>query len=70
MIIEYDKSIDALYIRIEVTEIARTEEVEEGVNLDFNAEGKLVGIEILNAREKYKSKDLFSIDTEPLAMMD
>ena len=50
MIIEYDKSIDALYIRIEVTEIARTEEVEEGVNLDFNAEGKLVGIEILNAR--------------------
>jgi len=70
MKIEYDKIVDALYIRIEETEVARTDEIEEGVNLDFNSEGKLIGIEILNAKEKYKSKDLFSIDTEPLAMMD
>ena len=70
MKLEYDKEVDALYIRIEETIVAKTKEVEEGINLDFDVEGKLIGIEILNAKARYKSKDLFSIDTEPLAMMD
>ena len=70
MKLEYDKEVDALYIRIEETIVAKTKEVEEGINLDFDVEGKLIGIEILNAKARYKAKDLFSIDTEPLAMMD
>ena len=70
MKIEYDKEVDALYIRIEETEIAKTNEIEEGINLDFSADGKLVGVEILNARERYKAKDLFSINTEALVLLD
>jgi len=70
MTLEYDKEVDALYIRIEETYIDKTQELEEGINLDFDLEGKLIGVEILNAKERYKAKDLFSINTEALALMD
>ena len=39
MKIEYDKEVDALYIRIQEKYVARTQEVAEGVNLDFDADG-------------------------------
>lgn len=68
MKLEYDKEVDALYIRIEEAYVARTEEIEEGTNLDFDEHGKLIGIEIINAVERYKSSDLFTISTEALAL--
>ncbi len=68
MKVEYDKEVDALYIRIVETHIARTEELDEGVNLDFDNQGKLVGIEILNAMERYNPSDLFTVATEALVM--
>jgi uncharacterized protein YuzE len=70
MILEYDKEVDALYIRIQEVEVARTVEVEEGTNLDFDADGKLVGVEILNALERYKPQDLFRVSSEALALME
>ena len=39
MKIEYDKEVDALYIRIQEKDVARTEEVSDGVNLDFDGDG-------------------------------
>jgi len=70
MILEYDKEVDALYIRIQEVEVARTVEVEEGTNLDFDADGKLVVVEILNALERYKPQDLFRVSSEALALME
>ena len=70
MILEYDKEVDALYIRIQEVEVARTVEVEEGTNLDFDADGKLIGVEILNALERYKPQDLFRVSSEALALME
>jgi len=70
MTLEYDKEVDALYIRIQEVEVARTVEVEEGINLDFDSQGKLVGIEILNALERYKPQDLFRVSSEALAMTE
>jgi uncharacterized protein YuzE len=67
---EYDKEVDALYIRIEEVKIARTEELAEGVNLDFDPQGRLVGIEILNALERYRPSDIFTISTESLALTE
>jgi excisionase family DNA binding protein len=50
MKIEYDKDVDALSISfVDRPRSARTEEVSEGINLDFNSKGKLVAIEILDA---------------------
>ncbi len=45
----YDREADALYIRLapKGTVIEETREVAEHVNLDFDAAGRLVGIEIL-----------------------
>jgi uncharacterized protein YuzE len=67
---EYDKEVDALYIRIEEVKITRTEELAEGVNLDFDSQGRLVGIEILNALERYSPSDIFTISTESLALTE
>ena len=43
-----DKENDALYFRLDESSIVESEEVQPGIVLDFNAEGKVVGIEILN----------------------
>ena len=50
--------------------MARTEELEEGVNLDFDADGKLIGVEILNALERYQPEDLFKVSSEALALTE
>lgn len=48
MRLKVDKENDALYFRLDESNIVESEEVQPGVVLDFNAEGKVVGIEILN----------------------
>ena len=48
MRLKVDKENDALYFRLDESSIVESEEVQPGVVLDFNAEGKVVGIEILN----------------------
>ncbi|MEK7821907.1 MAG: DUF2283 domain-containing protein [Planctomycetota bacterium] len=53
MKIEYDREVDALYIRIQEKEVSRTKEVAEGVNLDIDEEGKIIGLEIVGATERY-----------------
>jgi uncharacterized protein YuzE len=67
MKIEYDNEVDALYIRIQDKEVVRTQEVEEGVNVDLDEKGAVIGIEIIAATERYDRKDLFNIATENLA---
>jgi uncharacterized protein YuzE len=46
------KQDDALYLRLDETEIVESEEVSDGIILDFNAEGKVVGIEVLYVRQR------------------
>jgi uncharacterized protein YuzE len=41
------KNDDALYLRLDDTPIIESEEVSDGIILDYNAEGKVIGIEIL-----------------------
>ncbi|MDX2215430.1 MAG: DUF2283 domain-containing protein [Oculatellaceae cyanobacterium bins.114] len=41
------KDDDALYLRLDNTAIIESEEVSDGIILDYNAEGKVVGIEVL-----------------------
>lgn len=42
-----DKENDALYFRLDEAEIVESEEVQPGVILDFDTNGRVVGIEIL-----------------------
>ena len=68
MKIEYDKEVDALYIRLQEKYVNRTVEIEDGINIDFDKSGKLIGIEILDATERYSLSDIFNIATENLIL--
>ncbi|WP_448571014.1 DUF2283 domain-containing protein [Trichothermofontia sp.] len=46
------KDDDALSLRLDDTEIVESEEVSDGIILDYNAEGKVVGIEVLYISER------------------
>ena len=67
MKIEYDDDVDALYIRIQNKEVFRTREIEEGVNVDLDEQGAVIGLEIIGAAERYDRNDIFNIATEILA---
>ncbi len=58
MRLKVDKEADALYFRLDESAIVESEEVQPGVILDFNAEGNMVGIEILNLSKKVASERL------------
>jgi uncharacterized protein YuzE len=66
MKIEYDLEVDALYVRLQEKFVAKTVEINEGVNIDFDDQGKLIGLEILDATERYALSDIFNISTENL----
>lgn len=62
------REVDALYIRIQEKEISQTKEVVEGINLDIDKEGKIIGLEVLGAAERYSLKDTLNISTENLVL--
>jgi uncharacterized protein YuzE len=47
MRLKVDRENDVLYFRLDESAIVESEEVQPGVILDFNAEGNVVGIEML-----------------------
>lgn len=47
MRLRIDRESDALYLRLDETEIVESEEVEPGVILDFDKDGRVIGIEML-----------------------
>ena len=52
MKIEYDTTVNAMYIRLNENEITTSQEVANGVALDFDVAGELVGIELLYVRQR------------------
>ena len=49
MKIEYDRQVDALYILLRNVAPADSADIEEGVTVDLDSNGHIVGIEILDA---------------------
>ena len=49
MVIRYDKDLDIVYIRFSDKIIEESNEDKPGVILDYDSEGSIVGIEVLNA---------------------
>jgi uncharacterized protein YuzE len=56
MKISYDPETDAMFAWFgpESQVSARTEEVASGIMLDFDEHGHVIGIEVLNVRERMK----------------
>ena len=47
MKIEFDHMADALYVQLTEGEIEKTEEIKPGMILDYDASGKVLGLELL-----------------------
>lgn len=47
MKIEFDQDADALYIELASGEIDKTEEIKPGLNLDYDINGNVLGVEML-----------------------
>jgi len=66
--IEYSKNVDALYIRLREARINDSMDIEEGVTVDLDEKGHIVGIEILDASEKLNIAELVNITIENLPL--
>ena len=58
MKLNYYPETDSLYIDLSEKVSVESREVSEGVVLDYDAEGRLVGIDIDNASTKVQLKEL------------
>jgi len=46
--LKIDKESDALYLRLDESAVVESEQVKPGVVLDYDAQGRVVGVEMLN----------------------
>jgi uncharacterized protein YuzE len=58
MKLNYYPETDSLYIDLSEKTSVETKEISEGILLDYDAEGNLVGIDIDNASTKVELKEL------------
>lgn len=64
MRLKIDRESDALYLRLDESPVVESEEVQPGVILDLNAEGNMVGIEILNLSSRVDPEWLRVVQVE------
>ena len=58
MRLHVDQEADALYLRLDDSDIVESEEVAPGVVLDFNERNQVVGVEMLNLSKRTPKLDL------------
>ncbi len=64
MNITFDKEADALYIKLQPSKkTKKTVVLREGVLVDYDASGKVFGIEILDASQRMPLKELAKVIT-------
>ncbi|HWS12060.1 MAG TPA: DUF2283 domain-containing protein [Rhodocyclaceae bacterium] len=52
MKLEFDPIADAAYLELQAGEVVVSREIEAGIIADFDAEGHIVGIEILHVSKR------------------
>lgn len=52
MLIKYDKEVDVVYILFSEGKVAESDEDKPGIIIDYDGEGNIVGIEVLEASKK------------------
>ena len=58
MKVSFDREVDALYIRFKETTVT-TKHLDDGIALDYDAAGRLAGIEILDAMKRLDGPETF-----------
>jgi uncharacterized protein YuzE len=57
--VKYDPEANAAYIRFSPEPVKESEEVAAGIVIDYDADGRIVGLEVLDARA-HLSPDLLT----------
>ena len=65
MKIEYDSEADALYIELSSEKPDGVVEIKEGVNIDVNKDGRIIGLEFLDASKKLPLESFYSYQITP-----
>ncbi len=68
MKIEYDQEADALYIQLRAVHPDDNIDIEEGVTVDLDKEGHIIGIEILDASERLGLESLLNVSIENMPL--
>jgi len=66
MKIEYSKEADALYVYFKEDFVAKSTEIEDGIVIDFDERGQLIGIEVLDVSQRFSLSDIVNINIENL----
>ncbi|OGL51098.1 MAG: hypothetical protein A3C43_10230 [Candidatus Schekmanbacteria bacterium RIFCSPHIGHO2_02_FULL_38_11] len=66
MKIEYSKEADAIYVYFKEEYVAKSKEIEDGVVVDFDEKGQLIGIEVLDVSQRFKLSDIVNVNIENL----
>jgi uncharacterized protein YuzE len=62
MKVTYDREVDAIYLSLSHLKPQGVIEVAEGINIDVTEDGKVVGIELLDASEKVQLDTLLTYE--------
>ena len=62
MKITYDKEVDAVYIGLSHLNPEGAIELADGINIDVTSDGKIVGIELLDASQKVSLDSLLTYE--------
>ncbi len=68
MKIEYSKEADAIYVYFKEEYVSKSKEIEDGVVVDFDANGQLIGIEVLDVSQRFSLSDIVNINIENLPL--
>ena len=69
MKITYDPEGDVLYIELRHAPASDSTDVEEGVTVDLDSEGHIIGVEILDASERMAPDELANVHYENLLLV-
>ena len=69
MKISYDRATDSLYIHLSDRVSVESDEVQDGVVLDYDANGALVGIDLQHASQRMDINNL-SVSKLPLGHLE
>lgn len=64
MKVSYDADVDAVYLELLKSEPQGVIEVAEGINIDVTADGRIVGIELLDASKKVSLGSLLTYELD------
>ena len=62
MKVTYDREVDVVYLSLSHLKPQGVIEVAEGINIDVTEDGKIVGIELLDASEKVQLDTLLTYE--------